>query len=466
MEFNSEKLEELLLKLNNMFENPKYYNNTRLINYLSKCFVAKKFSRDIPNRLFSKRLTPQELTEIQMIYFLKKLNEYNENGNRLFKDFEPELYFSSMQIIKMEDYAPKNEPLNKLIFHDVRKINKFQYIVPFDYAYDIAMRMKSNLYSYDFDSQREAKIRTIGTKGTRVKEIFLNPESVTKIGEMIYRDEYISDLITLNVPLYPNNTPRIFYDEETKILEITPDYNTKSGHLTVCNTTDGWHRQNSCVYAYDKKIENGENPAELKNGYILLITLMTPENATDHFIRINTFNEISKTHLNSFGKSNQTEFVNALIKYKDTKNIFNNNVAKIYEDVFVENKLTYNKVLEDAIRLAEIDVNSISAELTEIPKIVDFTTKFIDYMCEIKYKNHKNPIKNLKENTYLLDINIFIGYIAIAHKISYDEINKTIVKLSDILITEKVEKDLKEMKINNKIYSAKEIYRYFNNLVL
>lgn len=454
---------KLIIEYKKILEDEKYFNDINLINHLSSAFATKGLPRDIPNKLFMELTTLDQLTEIELIWLTKSLYEYEK---KVFESFEPIRHFSDLKIIDAEQYVAKEVYTDKIVFENITKVNDFCYISGFTKATDIAIYKKSELFSYEFDTQREGKIKEIGTKGAFVKEVSLNAESVVKIGEMIYDNKYIPDTLTMNVPLLGDgNRPLIDYDEDKRTLTITPNYNTSSKRVTICNTTDGWHRTNGSEYAYDKKIKEGKDPNTIKGGFAVIITLMTPKQAREHFERINTYNPISENYLKTFKTSNESKFIEALVDYNDSKNIFNNNVLRTYEETKAFNKLTYYTLLQDAIKQTDIDVTEFLSEAEELPKIVKFITKFIDYIGETEFKDSNNKYKDIKENTNLLDMNIFIGYFVIADMIkSENEINKYVIALANKLNNDVVKEDLRQMGLNNKHYSAKKIADYFKDL--
>jgi len=459
--------EELVEKLKNIFEDKRYFNDIKLINSLSNSFVENKMPRDIPNKLFMELMTWEQLTEAELITLVQGFYDYEVDDKKIFPDLMPQNFFSDVKIIDAQEYMPNTEYVSELVFENVEKIEGHNAYRCFVRATDIAIIKKSEIFSYEFETQRPARLRKIGTKNTYVKETFLDMKSVKKISNLLYNNKYLPDQITMNIPKLKGNTPDVSYNKDTKVLTIVPHYDTTKNNITRCNITDGWHRINASEDAYDEKIKNGKDPKEITDGFNLLITIMTKEQAKEHFGRINSYNEIDKEYVNTFNVNNESKFINNLVNYSETneKNIFDDNVLKTYEEVKAFNKLTYYKVLEDAVKETDIDTTNVLAEMDTIPIIVKFITKFIDYVGELYFKNSNDVYGDIKKYTNLLDINIFIGYFKIAERIeSENEIYKYIRLLEKALNNDNVKNDLKEMGLNNKNYSAKKISDYFNEL--
>ena len=77
----------------------------------------------------------------------------------------------------------------------------------------------------------------------------------------------------------------------------------------------------------------------------------------------------------------------------------------------------------------------------------------------------------MKEHSFLLDCNMFIGYIAIANSIrlnnnnDYDEQAIAAAQKLQELVQQRNNEIRKELSLNNKSYSAIKIYNYFKNIL-
>lgn len=461
--------ERLELLLTSIFEDDKYYDNIELINYLSKSFAKKKLPMSLPNQLFMELTTLDQLTEVQLIWLVQKLYDYEEKGKKLFNELNPENFFSSAKVRDAFEYVGEDEVVDRIVLKNVDQISDTQFISSFVSVKDIALYKKNGLFNYDFSTQREAKLRPIGTQGQYAKEININQESVGAIGEIILKNQFRPNMITLNVPIFENKIPDLVYDKKERTLTITPHYNTQEDNLTLVNVVDGFHRVTSCEYAYDKAKEIGKT---LTDGFIFSINLMTPEEARNHFKRENTFNIVSKEHLKTFEVSDESKFVDALVEWTEDgkENIFKGKVCKMYEELKITNSYTWMQPLMDALKLTDFKYSNVLQHKYIIPKIVDFTTLLIsnihDYYFAKKDIDELETFKQLRENTELLSPNIFIGYIAIANKISkVDQIPSYVEEMTQVLMSDKVKEDLKEMGLKNKHYSANKIYNYFDELI-
>jgi hypothetical protein len=91
--------------------------------------------------------------------------------------------------------------------------------------------------------------------------------------------------------------------------------------------------------------------------------------------------------------------------------------------------------------------------------------KSIDSIINILKENYfDDDLEVMRDNSFLLTPNIFVGYLAIAYRVS--ELNKfyDYDKIADLLYC-LTEDDVKDLKLNTKQYSYKNIYNYFYDLV-
>lgn len=456
---NERELEEKLLIILK-----EYYNDNRLIEKLSSAFTRKGLARDIPNKLFMELTTLGQLNTIQLAWLTIKLSEYtDEKGNRLFKDLEPTKYFTEIEIKNVNEYVNFDEKIDCLIFRDVyMNEDGTQFICPFCDVNTVTKYKKNELFSYEFETQREGNIRLIGTEGAISREIYTNPKSVDAIADLIYENKFTANLITLNIPMLGlKNEEDYKYDKEKRILKITPHYDATQNNLTYVNVIDGWHRLCGAEKAVERAKAENEG-RKLTNGFIIAINLMTPMEAKKHFKRENTYNPIDKNYLESFELTDESRFIESIVGYTDIDNIFKNNVMRTYEETKSSKYLTYYKVLEDGLRYTNIDCKNMKSIKYRVPIIVRFINNFVNYM--INFYGY-NDWKELRNKTNLLDMNIFIGYIKIASLIQDEiDVDDYVEKLADIIVNDKIENELKTMGLNNKIYSAKTISKYFEQI--
>lgn len=461
-----EDLKDLQDLLTKIFQDEKYFDNIKLLNYLNKKFADKNMPISIPNQLFMDLITLDQLTEEQLIWLVQCMYDYVEGDKKMFKELNPEKFFSAVRIREVYEFVDENETLDSLVFHNVDKIGESQYICSFVPVEDIAKFKASGLFSYNFETQRQAKkMRPIGTEGAVVKEITTNQKSIDAIAELIYQNKFRANMITLNVPNIEGKNPDIKYDDKTRTLEITPHYEPLKDNLTTVNVIDGWHRICASEEAYNKAKSTKHT---LRDGFIFSINIMTPSEAKFHFKRENTYNPIDKNYLKTFEVSDESKFIDALVEWSEEgkENIFKNKVCKMYEELKITQSYTWINPLIDAIKQTNFNYKNVLQHKYIIPKIVDFITLLIENINYYYYTAEKDRYKKLKETTDLLSPNVFIGYIAIANKISnIDEVPSYVESMIKILMSDKVKNDLKEMGLNKKNYSAKKIYGYFNELI-
>lgn len=453
----NENLKEKIVALIN---DEKYFSDTRFILYLCDSFSKKKLGRDIPTKLFSELMTVGELDFIETAWLLRSIYDYGKDyGHDNLLEFNPSNYFTDVEMKEVYEYYHDEDVLDKLVFKNVTKVSDFQYIIPFVSVNDLYKFKKNELISYDWKTQRESKVKILGTKGTIVREIQVNQHSIDAITDLILKNKFTSNMISLYVPLIEKNEEDVVFDEDTKTLIITPNY-SEEGKRTYVNIIDGFHRYQSSYNAVKIARETGK---ELTNGFVVSVNLFTEQEANDYFVRENTYNAISKTYLDTFNNSSESKFIKTMLEYSECDNIFKDNIMRTFEECKAGKKLSYNAVLEDGLRLADINTNNIKSLKFELPKIVKFVTLLINKLMK-KY-NCKNYLE-LRKNTPFVDYSIFIGYIKMATMLddimTIDEVVEYIV---DMITEKNIIDEIVSMKLNNKNYNAKNIASYFENLI-
>ena len=447
-------------KIINLINDEKYFSNTNFIVYLCNSFSKKKLGRDIPTKLFSELMTIGELDFIETAWLLKSIFDYGkEHNDETLLEFNPSNYFSDVEMKDVYEYYHDEDALDKLVFHNVTRVSDFQYIIPFVSVNDLYKFKKNELISYDWKTQRESKVKILGTKGTIVREIQVNQHSIDAITDLILKNKFTSNMISLYVPLIEKNEEDVVFDEESNTLIITPNY-SEEGKRTYVNIIDGFHRYQSSYNAVKIARETGK---ELTNGFVVSVNLFTEQEANDYFVRENTYNAISKTYLDTFNNSSESKFIKSMLEYSECENIFKDNIMRTFEECKAGKKLSYNAVLEDGLKLADINTSNIKSLKFELPKIVKFVTMLINELMK-KY-NCKNYLE-LRKNTPFVDYSIFIGYIKMATMIqdavSLEDMVEYII---DIISEKDVISEIEAMKLNNKNYNGKNIANYFESLI-
>lgn len=452
--------EKLKDKLTSLINNEKYFNNTEFILYLCNSFSKKKLGRDIPTKLFSDLMTVGELDFIEAAWLLDSIYNYSKD----FKDdnlleYKPSNYFTDIEMKEVYEYYNNDEVLDRLVFHNVTKVSDFQYIVPFVSVVDLYKFKKNELISYNWKTQRESKVRILGTKGALVRDIQVNQNSINAITDLILKNKFTSNMLSLYVPLLEKNDEDVVFDEENNILIITPNYSME-GKRTYVNIIDGFHRYQSSYNAVKIAKKTGK---ELTNGFVVSINLFTEQEANEYFVRENTYNVISKTYLDTFNNSSNSRFVKTMIEYTEVENIFKDNTMRTYEECKAGKKLTYNSVLEDALRVSNINTDNIKSLKFDLPKIVKFVTLLIKSLME---KYECTNYLELRKKTPFANYSIFIGYIKMADMLEDVLcIEDVIENIVDIISSANVIDDLVCMKLNNKNYNAKNIMSYFESIM-
>jgi hypothetical protein len=240
-------------------------------------------------------------------------------------------------------------------------------------------------------------------------------------------------------------------------LVVETNYDIDSINYTPFAIVDGYHRFTGMADAYDEEHKNKRN---LENGLGVLIFVMNEEEAKQYVVDSLKRNDVKdREALNSMTPSNESKFVDIVIK---SSNILKNNVVDTFDKIKDFKKLTSQKILENSTKLGNFSLGSEILAEKEATRTGDIIDLLVDYIKDSYFDGDINKMKK----TYLLDPNMFAGYISIADKLAKDiKYKKSIADIGDELFLLVEDESIKELKLNHQKCSIEDVFNYFDNLV-
>lgn len=441
-------------------------NNIQFMMNLNQSFGEKGLSLKIPALLLdTDDLTSfDDLSTIEQITLLDSI--YNFYDKKL-KVFNPENYFSDSELSRWDTFIPTQEladgSINQIKFKNVIKISDSHY-VSYMTLEEIYLIKKNMLVRYNKQSQRKPSKKTIGTKGFTVEEISLDESAKEAIKAEFKQGKFTPNLITFNMLVQDGKIPQKI--EEGNDVVVIPNYDRNSPNTTYVDCIDGYHRFIAAYEAYKEELEKGK---KLEGGLIVSLVEMTLEDARNYVVREFKRSATDSKWLKAITENDYTKTADDIIRKINLKPIGIDNFKEVvgieYEDVQLFDKLTYRDIFVSALELTNLNVSVTGLRIVETNKVAEIINIILSH---IAYAYFNKDYKNLIKKSYLLDYNMFIGYIAIADTIKNEEDYQE----KSVLIAEKLYKlnsnhkaIRKELSLGYKNFSIPKIYNYFKALV-
>lgn len=449
--------DELLEKLVNIKNNE---NSVALVKFLKDKFLKKGLTSSIPNQVMSELLPITELSTIEMICFTEGCEEFFND-----QSLDKTKYFGQSDIINYTNFIPPKEKKIEVIELDNvikdEAEGHIRYMRPFTPIQTIAEWEMNKVTTYSFEMQREP-IYKILPNGEKIKQKNINQKSVNEIADLFYNNEFEPNMITYCILAIDGKRPQVKYNKDTRKLRIELDYDVNSDTYTSVSLIDGQHRTSGATKAV---ILSERNNKKLNGSLHTAFYVMTQQEARTYIDNQNKQNAISKDHLEAFKNDDFNVVFAKMVNYKNSsRNIFYENIAESYMEMKSYNKLTYKTVILDAFKMTTIDISNDFKVNFEVPKYCDIITNLVKY---IAMEYYDNSIDKLKDDSNLLSMNIFVGYIALAERLINNKEYLNIIPD----IAEKINNNIEEInKLNltskNLTIKDKEnIFKYFKNLI-
>lgn len=433
----------------------EYCDDIKFINKVVEHFAKKNIDIKVPNLLMGNNVSFSELDVIEKICFTDACYEI-----LMWDDLNPKYYFSEGELYSYDTFIKDDSEIREsIVIKNARKVsdNQFEGYLSLKELY---LCRKNFLIRYNRKTQRKGTVKTIGTKGMKVYETYLNSNAVYDIKQEFLAENFIPNLITLNVLIMDGKIPDIKFVEKFENigdLIITPNLDRDSKFTTFVDIIDGYHRYTGACDAYEEAREKGE---ELQGGLLVSVTKVSLQQAKEYVQREFKRNDTDRDYLKALEENDYTKFVSKLEKNSE---ILKGEIAETHDEQKVFEKLTNKLVLAEAVKLTDIMVN----EEVEVYFSSKKMGEIIDTMITTLMKQYNNDLKTMRDNSFFLEPNIFVGYLAIANELrKKEDYIESLLRVCERIISLK-NKDLKkELGLSVKKCDVKSIYNYFLELLL
>ena len=307
-------------------------------------------------------------------------------------------YFTELEYNSWIGYREikESENIYPIVIDNVDEISD-RYYQTIMSAQEIERLNAANILIYNPNSQRELKVTKAGLS------INVNPKKVTEIAERMSDGKQFADDLKFN------------------ILGDPPVYNPKKRTLTIyegsfINTFDGQHRKEGNALVLSK------NP-HLKFNWPVKFTAYSEIRTHDCMTQINKQTPIDEEFLST---KDYSKSENLLIdKIMDSRGELST-VTKDTDSYVKENRgLTTKSILAEAIRdnyegKIEISINRDS--------VANWIVEFTNYLMGYFIDDFITKPYEVKKHSYINNMNMFYGYIALSAKLQNNSQWKDILK--------------------------------------
>ncbi|MBY6838756.1 hypothetical protein [Clostridium botulinum] len=479
--------------------------NKKIDEIVKEHFLDRNFIKALNEELSKKGLNIRLITAMRDGSLIAEdLKEENEEDLAfkiaiftayydVFKDeeFNPKTIFSQNQRIDYNSFRKIKIVLNELELQEIKQVDKYNYEGRISYK-KIYESLRDVLVRYNMKAQRDNKVVNAGTRGALSREIDLNKKNVKEIKKLALNHKLEETQIILNLRIADIEEKEYFepdyefitlsklmeekFDLQKELkdeienkesvvgnalnsigrLTIRPNYDLESRQFTVLEVNDGWHRIVAIAQAV---AEHYEKTGEwLEGGFAVKIVLRTLKESQEIIRQIFQRSDTNKSFLKSLEHDDFTDFIDML---GDESSILKKKISQTYNEYKIDNKaLTHRSILAESVK----SFTNVEVQKAGIARgIAKNLAKSIDTIIEtIAYKYFNDDLEKMKKETELLDCNMFVGYLAIAYEMfetknyNYDDIADNLYCLD--------KNDTKNLKLNEKNVTIKNVYMFFKNL--
>lgn len=432
-------------------------NNKELTTSISKKFKEKNIPERLMMALFNEDKQWSDITEFQQCAFLDGANEVLKR-----KDLNIENWFSDQILMEYDTTVIEKTPMDSAVIKNMIKIDDANLLgyVPMKELYRWVME---DIAMYNYSAQRKPEYVEIGTgeKKKIIKKYSVNDKNVTEMSKAMLAGDYEEDMLWYNVLIRDQkNIPQVSMiktkQEGIVDVTITPNYDRKSDNYTYFNPLDGWNRTIAGCRAYEEAQRKG---IEVNFGFPIKVTMRDLKGSQKIVNQIFKRTDTDKQWLDQLEDNDYNTFVDMLVS---KSSILNKKVVKTYEEYEVVNgSITYSAILAEAVRMCATDIQ-VNSKIQRI-KISQVIAEIIDTLFEFFMTKHLT-MKELIKETHLADVNLFVGYIAIANTIrELDDYDSVLLEIGEKLCS-MPDEEFTRLKLINKSFSIKNVYNYFEKL--
>ncbi len=326
----------------------------------------------------------------------------------------PENYFSQQEIKQcqiFETVVDEDKITLPYNFNNVTLVRDANYSTTIT-AQEIKKLMDSNLLTYNFETQREARVERDSDDQIVLKPK-TNPKSVQEISELLKTGDLETTTITFNALVNTSDSgDELVYDHKNKSLTITKG--------TQLNILDGYHRISGII----KALTEDET---LDTVFDLKILNYSTRRAIKYFNQINKLNPISESRLK---ETNLSSLATVTFEELKDKCEFLNGKISSSEKIFTStDQLVSSKVLIDAIDEYFNPTNRIEAK-----QMGQYLSKFFDSLFMTYPDAFVTNIGEVRKASIINANFMFDGYILLAKrmqeaKLPVDKIDNVLKKV-------------------------------------
>jgi hypothetical protein len=430
------------------------FNNQKLTDALTIKFKEKGFPVRLITLLFAGEQTWEDVPELAKVAFVDATKEVLSDMEIL----DIDKWFDDQTLATYESKVNELKSVDSIFIQNATKVDDFNYSGYISYE-TIYNAFNNSLLVYNKETQRESTYKKLGTTGRTLREITLNEKAVEEIKEAMINGTYEQDMVIYNVlmtkpdiTLQINETQKL---ENIYDLEIVPNYDRKSKHYTIVNIVDGYHRTMACVRAYSECLKKGR---KLEGGLFVKITIRDIQGAKNIINQTFKRSDAGRQWLSQMASTDYNEFIELLVK---TSNVLSKGkVSRTFEEYEATRSLTYSYILSQSIeKYSNLKIENKIQRKVMADKFASIVDGLFDCFM-IKY----NDLDTIKKETYLMDANIFVGYMAIATELRLvEDYEGVLIKISE-KITNISDEHISMLKLKGKETSIKRIYDYFQKI--
>lgn len=204
--------------------------NDKLVTYLNEKY---NIPRELSSDLICFRMTFSEVSEFVLFCMLDGINKILNYKKKV------ESYYTSQEINKYRNSRYKQSKIKFPIKLKMIQVDEDQWIGKIDVKFLMKLR-DAQMINYNANAQRTMQRIIRGDK--EIYKISLNKDAVKSINESMVNGTFISNTITLNIPLEDYDA-QFHYDESNMELVISK--------LKCFHISDGFHRYIAACQATD-----------------------------------------------------------------------------------------------------------------------------------------------------------------------------------------------------------------------
>ncbi|HBY20360.1 MAG TPA: hypothetical protein DEG71_05025 [Clostridiales bacterium] len=316
-------------------------------------------------------------------------------------------WYYDEEIRTYESYkAEKTYAKDIIVLHNVDKVSDNQYFCTKAYHKETAKITGQGLITYNFRTQRGAKLILFGDRYSEIPDI--KKSVVAEIKEKILNNKFTPNTITLNRRKTGLEKPPE-HDEKNRTLYMEVD-----GIENFVDIVDGAHRCQSFIKVIEDDPEN--------EGFTFIsILYYTEEEAQEYIEQEDHRTPINKEHIQSFKTDEYTLLTKDIAKYGNAKiNEMFNKIATNRNELKSRNKYITVKLFAEALSYnIELDARNMD----------DYKRYFVAFFNELIGLTKEKGLD--KSNSVAFEENMFIGYITLASIWSDEDYKANLKKFID-----------------------------------